>query len=156
MTLIESRFHYCPKTGVVVNKSGRNKGKEVGWIDGGYRRTKITGTKIALHRLAWAIYYGEMPHGEIDHINGDKLDNRISNLRIVSKVENARSRSRSKKNTSGVTGVTCCRNGLKWRAFIGVGGQTKKLGLHNCLFEACCARKSAELLFEFHPNHDRH
>ncbi len=104
------------------------------------------------HRVAWAMYYGVWPSGNIDHINGNRLDNRIANLRCVTKGENARNVKRSKLNTSGVTGVSPFKG--RWRACIRLGGAQRHLGIFDTLEAAAQARKAAEDGV-YHPNHGR-
>ncbi len=82
-----------------------------------------------VHRVVWAYVYGEWPTGQIDHINCDKADNRIANLRISDCAGNARNKLRSKRNLSGVKGVHWNRTARKWHAQIKVDYQTIYLGL---------------------------
>jgi hypothetical protein len=81
------------------------------------------------HRLAWAIHYGEWPTGFIDHINCDKSDNRIANLRAACHSGNATNRFVRRDNTSGHKGVFWHKITQKWAAQIRHRGQTTYLGL---------------------------
>jgi hypothetical protein len=87
----------CVKIGDIA---GTDNGK-------GYLRVKIDGKNYRLHRLAWLYFYGELPVGDIDHINGNKKDNRIENLRDVSKSENMQNQKKAHLNnkTTGLLGV---------------------------------------------------
>lgn len=105
------------------------------------------------HRVAWALHYGEWPDGLIDHINGIRTDNRISNLRVVTSSENCRNGVIRKNNPSGVSGVWKCGN--RWRAGIHAEGRQIHLGLFKTLPEAAAARKQAEARYGYHPNHGR-
>ncbi|MFU6990820.1 HNH endonuclease signature motif containing protein [Pseudomonas paraeruginosa] len=96
-----------------------------------------------------------MPDGIIDHIDGNTLNNRISNLRIVDRKENARNMSRSRSNTSGLMGVYWRKDLEVWRATIRPG-KFVSLPSDGTLFDAVCARKSAEIYYGFHENHGRH
>jgi hypothetical protein len=126
--------------------TARQNGYCVGLV---YRRN------VSAHRVTWAIYHGEWPNGEIDHINGDRADNRISNLRDVSRVENARNQKRPVSNTSGVVGV-CWNAGVgKWQASIFGGQKIKYLGVFDLFECAVEARKKAEKEYGFHANHGR-
>ncbi len=84
----------------------------------GYRRVRIFGRNYSAHRLIWAFHYGEWPASFLDHINRDRSDNTLSNLRQVSAFENSRNCSMGSHNTSGVTGVSWNKKAGKWRAFI--------------------------------------
>jgi hypothetical protein len=118
----------------------------------GYRLMKFRQYRFAAHRLAWIIYYGSLD-GDIDHINGVRNDNRISNLRVVDAVGNARNQKLRSTNTSGVTGV-CSVDG-QWMSYIYVEGKQVKLGKYVSLEEATKVRKTAEREYGFHPNHGR-
>lgn len=84
-------------------------------------------SKIIMHRIII-----EAPKGvEVDHINGNKLDNRLSNLRLASKQENARNRGKNSNNRSGYKGVCFAKGSDKWRAYITVDGRQVHLGLHS-------------------------
>jgi len=104
------------------------------------------------HRLVWAMCYNEWPSADIDHINGDRSDNRLCNLRVVSRRENALNQCRRKNNKSGQTGVSQCGNG-KWRAYISRGGKPVHLGVYDTIDQAREARKRAEVLYGYHANH---
>ena len=98
--------------------NSRFAGKECGWLkDDGHRVMEIIGTKIFVHRAAWAHYYGRFPKLEIDHENHIRDDNRLSNLRETN--ENDRNRSKTSKNTSGYTGVSWNKEKQKWHARVG-------------------------------------
>lgn len=88
------------------------------------------------------MHYGDIPDGmEIDHINRIKDDNRIENLRVVTKRQNCCNLS---TNTSGIPGVIWCKQQKKWRARIWVNGKNKHLGLFENIEDAKVARKKAE------------
>lgn len=135
--------------------NSKNAGKEAitardfkGYTDG-----KVCNLKFKGHRLAWAIYTGKHPHGQIDHINGNPSDNRICNLRDVDALENARNLGLSKSNKTGVSGVWFVKNLKKWRAVIRVGGMAHHLGYFTTIEEAAEARRQAAIHNGFHPNH---
>jgi hypothetical protein len=106
------------------------------------------------HRVAWAIHFGEWPKF-IDHINGDKTDNRIENLRAVSFVENTRNRKRPTNNSSGHAGIYWHTKERRWVARIGDGAGRKRLGSFLNLDDAVAARRKAEVDLGYHPNHGR-
>lgn len=121
----------------------------------GYGHGDIFGKRYKAHRVAWALYYGKWPDSEIDHINGDPADNRIENLRCVTKEQNMRNQRRSIANKSGVTGVCWASHRSKWSAQIKVGGRKHHLGLFSVFADAVKVRKDAERRLGFHPNHGR-
>jgi hypothetical protein len=130
-------FNYCELTGSIYRKKpscGIKAGQQAGYIDaGGYRSMSIKNKNYFAHRVIWLFVYGELPSGEIDHIDGDKLNNRISNLRNVThqtNVENVRY-ARSHNKSSGVLGVTWSSHAKKWYARTTVKGKIVYLGYHD-------------------------
>lgn len=113
-----------------------------------YVATKIGGKQIRLHRMLLGVTESNI---EVDHINGDPLDNRRSNLRTCTKSENQRNRGKSKKSTSGYKGVSFCRNTQKFRAQIRHNGKLFRLGRFLCPIEAALAydKKAKELHGDF-------
>lgn len=84
------------------------KGTEVGNLDpSGYWRTEYKGRKYQLHRIVYEMFHGSIPEGLlVDHIDGNKGNNRLSNLRVVSSHVNMRNQKKHKRNSTGVTGVS--------------------------------------------------
>lgn len=121
----------------------------------GYKVGKIFGRPFRAHRVIWALVNGSWPKNDIDHINGNRTDNRILNLRDVSKVENARNCAIRKNNTSGATGVSWSKNDKRWRAGICIDGKEFFIGNFLEKADAISARKKAERDAGFHPNHGR-
>lgn len=110
--------HYESKTGKMTWAIGFlgkvQKGREVGNLTpNGYRIAKVFGFNYLVHRLAWLYVYGRFPDGLIDHINGDKLDNRIENLREATKAENAWNSAIS-TNAQGVKGLRFDKRRKRW------------------------------------------
>lgn len=84
-------------------KAGSLFGSDNGF---GYIQGRFMNKSIYAHRLAWFLIHGEMPNGEIDHINGSRTDNRIENLRVVTRQENAMNNHVARSdNKLGVMGV---------------------------------------------------
>jgi len=120
-----------------------------------YLRVRVGGELHLAHRLVWLWANGSMPPADIDHINGDGRDNRLSNLRAVSRTENLRNMPRYKTNTSGLPGVHWNDKKQRWVAQINKRAKRTQLCASTDFFEAVCARKSAELRLGYHANHGR-
>ena len=151
-------FNYDPNTGVItwaVKRGNRYKaGDTAGHItDSGYMRISYKKKFYMVHRLAWFLTYGSWPNHSVDHINQDKTDNRLANLRDVTNAENQKNRSAYKNNKSGTVGVGWHKAAKKWVAQIGVEGSVIHLGTFNDKEEAVNIRKEAELKYGFHKNH---
>lgn len=131
-------------------------GDEVGYKNKttGYRFVEIKGKGIPLHRVIWYMLKGVWPQGQIDHINGVRDDNRIENLRDVSQQVNQMNTKTYNTNSSGCIGIRSHKNG-RYEARITFKGVTETVYSGYDLFEACCARKSAEIRLGFHENHGR-
>lgn len=132
----------------------RYAGKQALCVSRGRGRVRVLGIGFAAHRVVWAIHYGEWPTLQIDHINGEPLDNRIANLRQVTNEENSRNIKLPANNTSGRIGVSRRKCG-DWRAEICVDQQRINLGVFPTLEAASEARAKAERQHGFHPNHGR-
>lgn len=117
----------------------------------GYVKVCMDGKYYTVHRLAWLIMTGEWvpyPAYELDHINGDRKDNRWVNLRKVTGTENARNNGRRRDNTSGVRGVGQAHDG-KWHARIRNNGRLVYIGRYETIHEAKIAREAAEKILGY-------
>ena len=121
----------------------------------GYFRGEIFGEAYRAHRVAWAIYSGSWPENEIDHINGNRSDNRIANLRSATSQENSKNRAISIKNTSGANGVSWREDHSRWVASINKNGKLKYIGSFKSKNEAIQARAKANAECGYHVNHGR-
>jgi len=145
-------LHYDPETGLfhwIKRSSPRMKKYLVGEIAGritdeGYRQLNIDGAQYPAHRVAWLIYYGNWPSLPIDHINRDKADNRIANLREATNAENKRN-CHPKLGSSKYKGVSTRKRGrlTRYRARIRAGGQQIELGCFATEIEAARAYDKA-------------
>ena len=143
---LRKRYSYNPETGeitrIATGKVVRSRTKDGRVI---YRNIHTKGKMIRQHRAAWALYYGEWPNGQIDHIDHDGQNNRISNLRVVDAIGNQRNQQLRETSQSGVIGVTWRKDKKKWKAQIRVpGGRQVFLGYHLTIEEAALARKTGE------------
>lgn len=120
-----------------------------------YRRVSIFGKSYLSHHLAWLYMTGNMPLNQIDHINGNGIDNRFINLRDVSPRENSKNKRRYYTNKTGVSGVSWSSGKKKYRVEISVDGVTYSKNNIDHIFEAACVRKSYELQYCFHKNHGK-
>ena len=157
---VREAFDYDEETGDMIWKirasSRANIGDAAGYVNRrGYKYIGYKGKLYRAHRLIWLYVHGSFPPEQIDHIDGNPSNNRISNLRAVSRKENAKNQKLPKNNTSGITGVVWKKNASKWHARIKINWKQIHLGTFNDFFEACCGRKSAEIKYDFHPNHGR-
>ena len=119
----------------------------------GYRMGAIFDKSYRAHTIIWIMLYDEYPKHYIDHINGDRTDNRKVNLREVNSSESARNKGIHKSNKSGIIGVHMNSTG-KWVAqIIDFDGKTLHLGTFVDLEEAAKVRKEYEAIYGYHENH---
>lgn len=120
----------------------------------GYLRFKYKGKTFAVHRIIWEMHNGQIPDGmEIDHINHIRTDNRIENLRLVSRLTNMKNKSMYANNSSGATGVRWDSRLGKWISRITTNGKIIYLGSFDNINDAITARNVAEAKIGFHDNH---
>jgi hypothetical protein len=141
------------KTGEAIRWNNRYAGKPAftATMGSGYKCGAINKIVMQAHVVAWCLHFGDWPKKEIDHINGQRDDNRIKNLREVTKQENARNSKMPSNNTSGVVGVSYCKRDKVWIAHIA----SKRISSHKEKSMAVNARKEAEAKMKFHENHGR-
>lgn len=139
-----------------VCSRGRKAGDSAGRINSnGYLEVWLLGKRYLLHRLAHLLMTGGHPEMEIDHIDGNRQNNKWANLRHVTPGENARNQKLSKANKSGCPGVRLDPVTAKWEASIAVNGKNIVIGRYLMKFEARQARKAAEAKYGYHENHGR-
>jgi len=141
------------KAGMPITTKRKNKAGNI-YIDA---RIGLKGLTYSCsgHELAWVVHFGIWPT-EIDHIDGDGLNNKLTNLREVTRLENNKNHRRQSNNTSGVSGVSWMPGASKWRAFHYESTPTRKqksLGQFKDFFEACCARKAYEYIKGYTERH---
>jgi len=127
---LKELLNYDPETGLFIRVvficNRARKGDIAGSIDkrAGYRCIVINGKRYQAHRLAWLYVHGRWPESQLDHINRNAGDNRITNLREVSNQENHHNLKLHVRNTSGHSGVYWNKKNKKWVAYITVNYQT--------------------------------
>jgi len=154
-TRLKELLEYDPNTGIfyrIKNLQGAGfVGDQAGSPAQGYLTIMIDGRNYRCHRLAWLYVYGEFPNEFIDHINRIKTDNRIINLRIASKKQNAENVGVQKNNKSGYRGVFWNKQKSKWQSKIKHNGQFIHLGFFDdpLLASHAHTQKAYELFTHF-------
>jgi len=161
------RLYWLARTSELMNEFKRNNarclkswnsrcaGKEAFTTNQGmgYFHGAIFDNKFLAHRIVFAIHYGEWPKSEVDHINGDKRDNRPGNLRSVSHRVNMCNQRHRRSNTSGFMGVSLVSSRGNYEAYIHVQGKKISLGRHKTAEDAGKARQVALKEYGYHQNH---
>jgi hypothetical protein len=129
---LKTRLKYDEKTGKFYWIFKQRKSKIAGHIENtGYERIMINGKHYGSHNLAWLYVYGELPKMVVDHINRNPLDNRICNLRLVTRSQNKQNQKLYKNNVSGFKGVHFCNHRKKWIASIRTNNKRITIGSFN-------------------------
>lgn len=173
---LKELFNYDPETGLLTWKSRPSHhfhsqpianrwntiyvGKQAGMVKShGYVGVTINNKSYIAHRIIWKLLYGEDCERPMDHINHVRSDNRLCNLRKVSYSENQRNKSIGCNNMTGCVGVSLTTSKIGGKAYYACiripGGKTVNLGYYYHLFDAVCARKSAEICLDYHENHGK-
>ena len=149
--MILDKLSYDKESGFFTSKLSN---KRIGYLDGcGYEVVNIYKQEYRSHRLAMVVMGLDLTGCEVDHVNGVRSDNKFSNLRLVSKKENAKNKRLRVNNKTGVHGVTFIKASKKWRSRISDGlKRSLHLGCFDNLFDSVCARKSAEIRYGYHEN----
>jgi phage terminase large subunit-like protein len=142
---IREYIDYNPETGILTAKVSRKTakaGEPVGNLNKlGYWVLKFNGTQYLQHRVAWYLHYGKDPEMDIDHMNGDRTDNRITNLRLATRQTN-------NQNVKAL-GVSFEKSRQKWVAQIVKDYKVIKLGRFDCPLLAGLAYQDAKK--QLHP-----
>ncbi len=159
---------YNPETGVMTWKwredvpnwwNKKYAGKECGRVTNrGYRQLGYTPLgrntqRLLTHRLAWYIVHNVLPKDQIDHIDGQKTNNQIKNLRDVSGSLNMRNQKMSRANTSGVVGVYWHKARGKWRGKVSVNNKKIHIGTFDNISEAEAVVKAFRAKHDFTETH---
>lgn len=132
---LKELFHYHPRKGQFVRakRVGNSSRQQVGFAPTGtgaqgYPMVTIDGRKYSCHRLAWLYVHGTWPVGEIDHINGDRTDYRIANIRDVSHAENIQNVRKARTDSkSGLLGASWCEQTKSWVMAITTNGVRRRV-----------------------------
>ena len=161
---LKKQLRYDRRSGIFIRLVSNSNAVKVGDIAGNIRKgysgksyidIDVNGIRYQAHRLSFLYINGLFPEFEVDHINGDGLDNSWCNLRPVTHKENGMNQRLSKNSTSKFNGV-CWHTGTnKWRAYIKVNGCQYHLGLFDKKSLAIKARKNANVKYGFHKNHGK-
>jgi len=153
-------FDYSSETGVLYWKikfPRKNIGDPVGYksthMGKDYLRVTINGKKYMVHRLIY-IFVNGVINNEIDHVDGNGMNNKITNIRDVPHIENLRNQKLYKSNKCGVHHIVKRKNG-NYRVRITINGYRRSLGTFKYIWDAICARKSADNKYGYHSNHGR-
>lgn len=136
--------------------NNRLAGKEASWLtEQGYRRITFGKKSVGAHRVIWAMVHNCWPISPIDHIDGDRVNNRIENLRVVTVAENNRNCKLRIDNTSGVSGVTFDKVNNKWRVEIRLDKKRIFLGSFSDKDDAIAKRLIASKSMPFSERHGK-
>lgn len=148
---LQSAFSYDPGTGIITRNSTGKPAFSAVHVKG-YRCGWFKGKNLLAHRVAFAMHHGKWPD-QIDHLNGDRTDNRICNLRSVSSGQNAKNQAMRQSNTSGYTGVSMHKPSGLWQAYINERGKRHSLGYFRCATAAGLARAAEAKARGFSERH---
>lgn len=124
----------------------KKSGVSVGWItDRGYFKVHMNGKEYFSHRLIWIYHFGVIGSLDIDHIDRDKANNRIENLRTCTRSANLHNATAKRDNKGGCVGVAWNKKHKYWEVEISINYARTKLGIYKDYFEACCIRKAFEV-----------
>lgn len=151
MTQLAEKFIWKKRTNGNIPKDLEARSQDNRY---GYLRVNIKGKIYMVHRVIMILSGIEVGDGLfVDHINHDRTDNRLENLRVVTKEQNTRNLSLYKKNKTGYPGVYQHKTTKRYIVHIRVNGKKHHLGCFKTLEEAAAARAEAEIKYGFHPNH---
>jgi len=129
---LKELLSYDPDTGVFVRRvrvANRHEGDAAGCVQkNGYHGISIDNRLYYSHRLAWLYVHGETPKKSIDHIDGNKTNNRLANLRLATYSENSMNSKMRADNSSGFKGVSWDASRRGWCAYLDAGGKRIKRG----------------------------
>lgn len=156
---VRELLDYDPQTGAFTRKVRTAQRHQTGsradflittGIKVGYRRVSIDSQRFLAHRVAWLYVHGDWPAHQIDHLNCDRGDNRIANLRDVPHAVNMQNRRTPRTdNVNDCLGVVFMRSNGKWRARIQLAGKGRHIGVYETKEAAHAAYVNAKR--QLHP-----
>ena len=154
-------FTYDRETGIIKWRKRTSSRQRKNLVAGntcpngrGYTMIHVKDKLHSAHRIAMLLSYGFCGEGlEVDHINHIRDDNRLSNLRFVTRSDNKRNQTRNSNNTTGVVGVSYNKARRKYTAQIRAEGAQIYLGIFTTLEEAAEVRKAADIRYKYNANH---
>ena len=159
---IRELFYYCEDTGIFTRKTNAG-GKKIGDVAGSrnhgpsntYIQIGVDAKMYSAHRLVWLYVYGHWPLRQIDHIDGNGENNRLSNLRDVSQSTNQKNQKLKSNNTSGHVGVSWSNTNKKWVATLVSNLKTIYLGGYKDINDAVSARERGSIKYGFSSIHGK-
>ena len=154
--IVKDLLEYDTETGLLTWKVSRGTAKAgsiAGTVsDSGYINVKVGQSPYRGHRIAWFLHYGQQPEGQIDHIDNDATNNRISNLRLATVSQNSQNVRKHSHNTSGVKNVAWQKGA--WVVRLEVNGKQMYFGRFQNLFEA--RERAIEVRKQYHGEFANH
>jgi hypothetical protein len=151
---VKSLFHYDADNGILKWRVNNGVNVLAGDIAGcknhhGYTVIRFKKKSYQAHRLAWLYVYGNVPTQQIDHINRDRSDNRLINLRLATPSLNNQNKQIQRNNTSGCKGVSYHKKNKKWVSHIGINNKKNRIGQYENISDAIQARRIAEIILRW-------
>ena len=148
-------YDYCPDSGLFfwkINTSNVKAGQVAGAKHNGYIRLTVYGKRIFAHRLAWLFSYGELPKDQIDHIDRNKSNNKITNLRDVDRCVNLQNQSVAhSRNALNILNVSKRPNTGAYKVMINKNKKGFYIGQYKTLKDAVTARDIARIFLNMTP-----
>lgn len=150
---IKKQLSYCPESGIlkyIANDKVVDNRNSCGYV-----RVCVNKKRYLAHRIAWFMHYGEAPDSkkEIDHIDNDKANNKISNLRLVTSRENKMNKRLQSNNSTGINGVSLDKRTGMYEVSIKTQGKKIFIGYYENLDNAIIARKAVDRVLCFNEKH---
>jgi len=151
---VKSLFHYDSDNGILkwrVNNGGKVLAGNLAGCKNHYGYIVINFKKKSYqaHRLAWLYVHGYLPLQQIDHINRDRSDNRLINLRLATHSLNNQNKEIQRNNTSGCKGLSYQKKNKKWVSHIGINNKKNRIGQYENIADAIYARQIAEIILRW-------